>query len=132
MKIYTLMTSAALACGLGLAACEQPAPAAPVAPPPPPSPPSPELPMTAVKARQIIGDLPLTCVQLATLKMDMTTCDERQGRKPDHDALRTELRDLRWNLQALPRDQATVQCTTAVAELQAKPKPAACWDLGIG
>lgn len=131
MNIHSLMLSAALVCGLGIAACDSPEPAAPPAPPPPPSPPSPELPMTPVKARQIIGDLPLPCVQLATLKMEMTTCEERQGRTTDHDALRTELRDLRWNLQALPRDQASTQCTATVAELRKRSKPAVCWDLGV-
>ncbi len=119
---------------LGLAACEQP-PAQPAEPPPPPAPPvppSPDLPMTAAKARQIMGDLSLTCTQLATLKADMLVCDERVGRRPDHEALRTELRDLRWNLQALPAAEATGRCDALIQELRARPKPQACWDLGNG
>lgn len=116
---------------LGLAACEAPAPAEPPAPPAPPSPPSPELPMTPVKAREIVAGLPLTCTQLASLEMDMVICEERQGRVADHEALRTRLRDLRWNLQTLPAEEQTARCTAELATLRAQPKPQACWDLGI-
>jgi len=41
------------------------------------------------------------------------------------------LQDLRGNLQALPREQAGAQCSATVAELRTKPKPSACWDLGV-
>lgn len=127
-----LFPLAAAAAALMLSACEEPAPKAPPAPPAPPSPPSPDLPMTGAKARQIIGDLPLPCVELASLKADMLVCDERVGRPADHEALRTELRDLRWNLQSLPADQAAAQCTAQSGELRSRPKPQACWDLGNG
>ena len=127
----TIAFCAALAAVFALAACEAPKPAAPPAPPAPPSPPSPELPMTPAKAREIIGDLPLACSQFASLKMDMLTCEERQGHTADHAALRTELRDLRWNLQSLPAEEATKQCAAKVAELQTHAKPRACWDLGV-
>lgn len=124
-----LFPLAAAAAALTLSACEEPAPKAP---PAPPTPPSPDLPMTGAKARQIIGDLPLPCVELASLKADMLACDERVGRPADHEALRTELRDLRWNLQSLPADQAAAQCTAQSGELRSRPKPQACWDLGNG
>jgi len=130
MKLGT-SSCAALAVVFVLAACEAPKPAAPPAPPAPPSPPSPELPLTGAKARQIIGDLPLACSQLASLKMDMLTCEERQGHTADHAALRTELRDLRWNLQSLPAEEATKQCAARVAELQTHSKPRVCYDLGM-
>ncbi len=119
-----------LASALALTACEAPAPAVPPAPPAPPSPPSPELPMTPVKAREIVSGLPLTCIQLASLEMDLVVCDERQGKATDHEALRTRLRDLRWNLQTLPADQQTARCAADLATLRAQPKPQVCWDLG--
>ena len=115
-----------------LSGCEAPTPKAPPVPPAPPSPPSPELPMTGVKAREIIGDLPLPCIEMASLKMDMLTCDARVGRPADHEALRTELRDLRWTLQTLPVEEASARCSALTAELRTKPKPQACWDLGNG
>lgn len=113
-----------------LVACSPPEPPAPPAPPPQPVPPSPDLPMTGAKAREIIGDLPLTCVQLATLKADMATCDARQNKPVDQEALRTELRDLRWNLQQKTPAEATAQCQAQMAELQTRSKPQVCWDLG--
>lgn len=118
------------AAALLLAACSESAPKEPPAPPSPPVPPSPELPMTPAKAREIIGDLPLTCVQLASLKADMLICDERQKKAADHEALRTELRDLRWTLQQKPAEEATAQCQARMNELLSKPKPQVCWDLG--
>lgn len=131
MKHAILPAAAVAAFALPLTGCEQPAPRTPPAPPAPPSPPSPDLPMTGVKARQIIGDLPLPCVELASLKMDMVTCDERIGRAADHEGLRTELRDLRWTLQTLPATEAAARCTAQVNELRRRSKPQACWDLGI-
>lgn len=131
MTIHTTLTRCAvLAAVLILAACEAPAPKAPPPPAGPPVPPTPELPMTPAKAREIVGDLPLACTQLASLKADMLICEERQGRTPDHAILRTELRDLRWNLQTLPKDQATAHCTAQMTTLRSQPKPQACWDLG--
>lgn len=124
------LAAVAAVSAIALSACEDPAPKAPPAPPPPPTPPSPELPMTGAKARQIIGDLPLPCIALASLKMDMATCDARTGKTVDHEALRTELRDLRWNLQTLPVQEAAARCTALTDELRARPKPQACWDLG--
>jgi len=86
--------------------------------------------MTPVKAREIIGNLSLVCTELASLKMDMVLCEERQGKPTDHAALRTQLRDLRWNLQTLPADQAMARCTAELDTLRAQPKPQVCWDLG--
>ncbi len=123
-----LISCAALIAVLVIAGCEAPAPPAP---PAPPSPPSPDLPMTAVKAREIVAGLPLTCTELASLKMDMVLCEERQGKPADHAALRTQLRDLRWNLQTQPTDVATARCTADMDTLRAQPKPQVCWDLGI-
>lgn len=97
-----------------------------------PVPPTPDLPMTGAKAREIMGDLPLGCRSMATLKMDLLTCAERTGRPADHEAFRTELRDLRWNLQTLPPEEATARCSAMEAEMRSKPKPQACWDLGLG
>lgn len=102
------------------------------APPPPPEPPTPELPMTGAKAREIIGDLPLPCIEMATLKMDMLTCEERQGRAADHEALRTELRDLRRELQSQAPEAAAARCSDVTNELRTRPKPQVCWDLGLG
>lgn len=102
------------------------------APPPPPEPPTPELPMTGAKAREIIGDLPLPCIEMATLKMDMLTCEERQGRTADHEALRTELRDLRRELQSQAPEAAAARCSAVTNELRTRPKPQVCWDLGLG
>lgn len=120
-----------LMAALVVGACSDNPPAPPPAPPTPPSPPSPDLPMTAVKAREIIGDLPLSCIEMATLKFDMLVCEERQHKPADHEALRTELRDLRWTLQQQSRDAATAQCSAITNELRSHPKPQACWDLGI-
>jgi hypothetical protein len=128
----SLFPFVAVVAALTLSACEEPTPEAPPVPPSQPSPPSPDLPMTGAKARQIIGDLPLPCVELASLKADMLTCDERVGRPVDHEALRTELRDLRWTLQPLPAEEAAAQCSAQTDELRAMPKPQACWDLGNG
>ncbi|MCS6627577.1 hypothetical protein N0B44_32205 [Roseibacterium beibuensis] len=118
----------ALAAALGLAACgdigtgREPPP-----PPGPPVPPSPDLPMTAAKARLIMGTLSNTCMELATLKYDIHACDLKQGRASDEEALRTELRDLRWNLDKLTRDEASAQCAAQTNELRKTPKPAVCW-----
>lgn len=132
-----LMTGAVLA-GLMLAAttlgaCSEEGASAPTPPPAPtwPSPPSPDLPLTGAKARQIIGDLPLTCVELASLRVDMLICAERQRKPADHAALRTELRDLRWNLQQQPREAATAQCMALQEEARKQPKPAVCYDLAM-
>ena len=121
-----VICAGAAACGDAGTGREMPAP------PPPPEPPTPELPMTGAKAREIIGDLPLPCIEMATLKMDMLTCEERQGRSADHEALRTELRDLRRDLQSQSREAAAARCSAATTELRARPKPQACWDLGLG
>lgn len=132
MPRLTLIAQAAILAGtLALTACEAPAPVEPPAPPPPPSPPSPDLPMTPVKAREIVSGLPLTCTELASLQMDMVVCEERQGKTADHEALRTRLRDLRWNLQTLPADQQTARCAAELDTLRRQPKPQVCWDLGI-
>lgn len=117
----------------GLASCGE-AEAKKATPPPapagPPPPPSPDLPLDSRKARQIVGMLPTTCLRVASLKMDMVTCDERQNKPTDHEALRTELRDLAWNLQQLPTEQATERCAAMLTQLQAMPSPSACADLG--
>lgn len=94
--------------------------------------PNPDLPMNGAKARQIMDGLPLACVSMASLKMDQLTCAERTGQAANHDALRTELRELRQTLYALPADQATARCSAIDAEMQRQPKPQACWDLGNG
>lgn len=131
------MTGAALAALMfavsTLAGCSEQGASAPTPPPAPawPSPPSPDLPLTGAKARQIVGDLPLSCVELASLKVDMLICAERQRKPADHEALRTELRDLRWNLQQQPREAAQAQCTALQNEVRAQPKPTICYDLGI-
>ncbi|MDP1618827.1 hypothetical protein [Phenylobacterium sp.] len=127
------ITALAMAVLFGLTGCGEPAAEAPPpVPAGPPSPPSPDLPMTAVRAREIIGDLPLPCVEMASLKMDMATCGERVNRPIDHEALRTELRDLRWTLQALTPEEARTQCSALVNEMRTQPKPQVCWDLGNG
>lgn len=112
-----------------LAACDQPAEKRPAPPPGPPVPPSPDLPMTAAKAREIVAGLPLPCTSLASLKMAMLTCDERVNRPADHAALRTELRDLAWNLQKVGREEQIARCTQIEEDLRRAPKPQACWDL---
>ncbi len=126
--------AAILVCAAGLAACED-ASAKKDAPPPapagPPPPPSPELPMNGAKAREIVGTLPTTCIEMASLKMDMVICDERQNKRTDHAALRTELRDLSWTLQKLPQEEASARCSAILSEMRSKPKPAVCADLGI-
>lgn len=113
---------------LSLAACgeAQEEAKAPAGPPPPPSP---DLPLDTAKVNQIMGASPLSCMQLASMKLAMVLCAERQNQPADHEALRTQLRDLRWNTQGLPADQAAAQCQTQLDELGKTPKPAACWDL---
>lgn len=123
-----VMMGAAGLAGCGEAEAKKATP--PPAPAGPPPPPSPDLPLDSRKARQIVGMLPTTCLRMASLKMDMVTCDERQNKPVDHEALRTELRDLAWNLQQLPVEQATERCAAMLAEMQAMPSPAACADLG--
>ena len=119
---------AALVAGLGLAACDEFATGRDLPPPPgPPVPPSPDLPMTAAKARLIMGTLSNTCMELATLKYDIHACELKQGRPSDEVALRTELRDLRWNLDKLTADEASAQCAAQTNELRKTPKPRACW-----
>lgn len=127
MSIRT--TAAVVAVLFGLAACDGAGADLPPPAPTPPVPPSPELPMTAAKARQIIGGLSLSCMELASLKTAMLLCEERQGRTTDHAALRTELRDLKWNLQGLPVEEASARCSAITNELRQKPKPQVCWDL---
>ena len=128
-----VVVAALTLCSTGLTACGE-AEAKKATPPPapagPPPPPSPDLPLDGRKAREIVNMLPTTCIRVASLKMDMVTCDERQNKPTDHEALRTELRDMSWNLQKLPVDQATARCTRMLAELQARPSPAVCSDLG--
>ena len=128
--MHRTLTLIAVLTGLTLAACEEPRQPAP--PPPPPAPPNPDLPMTAQKARDILAGLPQPCIALATLKMAMFTCDERLGKAADHATLRTELRDLATTLQPLDREAQMTRCTELDAEMRAKPKPQACWDLGNG
>ena len=123
---------AAVAASLALAACDNIATGRDLPPPPgPPTPPSPDLPMTAAKARLIMGTLSNTCMELATLKYDIHACELKQDKPADEEALRTELRDLRWNLQSLPAEEATKQCAARVAELQTHSKPRVCYDLGM-
>lgn len=128
MMIRSIMGLAAA--GLLLVACSEAK--EPAAPPAPkwPTPPSPELPMTTAKAREIIGDLPLACIQMATWKVEQATCDARQNKPVDQEALRTELRDLRWTLQQKPAEEAAAACTAQLDAMSQKPKPAVCWDLG--
>ena len=119
---------AALVAGLGLAACDEFATGRDLPPPPgPPVPPSPDLPMTAAKARLIMGTLSNTCMELATLKYDIHACELKQGHPADEAALRTELRDLRWNLDKLTHDEASAQCAALTTELRKTPKPRVCW-----
>lgn len=69
---------------LGLAACDGGGTGRPLPPPPaPPVPPSPDLPLTGVKAREIINGLPLNCREMASLKTAILLCEERQGRPAD-------------------------------------------------
>lgn len=131
MSIRT--TAFALTALLGLSACDDFAGGRPLpAPEGPPVPPSPELPMTAAKALVIVDGLPLGCREMASLKTAMMMCEERQGRTPDHAVLRTELRDLKWTLQALPPEEASARCSAITNELRQLPKPQVCWDLGNG
>lgn len=122
------IAAAALVASLGLAACDQFATGRELPPPPgPPVPPSPDLPMTAAKARQIMGSLSTACFEMATLKYDIHACELKQGKPSDEEALRTELRDLRWNLDKLTPDEAKAQCLAITEELRKTPKPAVCW-----
>ncbi len=125
----TLKTIAvALAAASGLAACDDFATGRELPPPPgPPVPPSPELPMTAAKARLIMGTLSTTCLELATLSYDIHACELKQGKPASDEALRTELRDLRWNLQKLTPDEASAQCAARTEALRKTPKPRVCW-----
>ena len=119
---------AALVAGLGLASCDEFAAGRDLPPPPgPPVPPSPELPMTAAKARLIMGTLSNTCVELATLKYDIHACELKQGKPASDETLRTELRDLRWNLDKLTADEASAQCAAQTDELRKTPRPRVCW-----
>ena len=83
--------------------------------------------MTAAKARLIMGALSTTCMELATLKYDIHACELKQGRPASDETLRTELRDLRWNLQKLTADEASVQCAALTDALRKTPKPQVCW-----
>lgn len=126
MKLKTI--AVALTAVAGLAACDNFATGRELPPPPgPPVPPSPDLPMTAAKARLIMGTLSNTCLEMATLKYDIHACEQKQGRPADDEALRTELRDLRWNLQKLTADEASAQCAARTEELRKTPKPRVCW-----
>jgi hypothetical protein len=101
----------------------------PVAPPQPPAPPSPPLPLTTSRALEIMGTLSNTCREVAAMKMAQAKCEERQGRTVDHAALRTELRDLSWNMAKLSADEASKRCEAIMGELSSRPKPQVCWDL---
>ena len=83
--------------------------------------------MTAAKARLIMGPLLTACFELATLKYDIHACELKQGRPSSEEALRSELRDLRWNLDKLPADEAKAQCLALTETLRKTPKPAVCW-----
>lgn len=122
------IAAAALVASLGIAACDQIATGRELPPPPgPAAPPSPDLPMTAAKARLIMGNLSNTCRELATLKYDIHACELKQGKPASDEALRTELRDLRWNLDKLPPDGSSAQCAARTEELRKTPKPQVCW-----
>ncbi|HYC96883.1 hypothetical protein [Brevundimonas sp.] len=122
------IVAATLVASLSLAACDQIATGRDLPPPPgPPAPPSPDLPMTAAKARLIMGNLSNSCRELATLKYDMHACELKQGNPASEEALRTELRDLRWNLDKLTADEASAQCAAQTNALRETPKPRACW-----
>lgn len=126
MKLRTI--AVALTAAAGLAACDDFTTGRELPPPPgPPAPPSPDLPMTAAKARLIMGTLSNTCLELATLKYDIHACEQKQGRPASDEALRTELRDLRWNLQKLTADEASAQCAARTEDLRKTPKPRVCW-----
>jgi len=112
-----------------LSACSEAKEPAPPPAPKWPSPPSPELPMTAAKAREIIGDLPLPCVAYASRRMVKADCDARQNKAVDHEALRTEFRDMRWNLQQKTPEEATADCNAKLAEINKWAVPGVCWDL---
>jgi hypothetical protein len=118
----------ALVAALGLSACDQITAGEDFGPPPgPPAPPSPDLPMTAAKARLIMGAHSNTCRELATLKYDMHACELKQGHPASEEALRTDLRDLRWNLDKLTPDEVAARCAAVTNELRKTPKPRACW-----
>lgn len=118
----------ALAAALGLSACDQMTAGEDFGPPPgPPAPPSPDLPMTAAKARLIMGTLSTACFELATHMYERHACELKQGRPASDEALRTELRDLRSNLDKLTPDQAQAQCLATTADLRKKPWPRGCW-----
>ena len=118
----------ALVASLGLAACDEFAAGRDLPPPPgPPVPPSPDLPMTAAKARLIMGSLSTACFELATHKYERHACELKQGKPASDEALRTELRDLRWNLDKLTADEAQAQCLATTAELRKAPWPRGCW-----
>lgn len=126
MKLTTAV--AALVASLGLAACDNFATGRELPPPPgPPVPPSPDLPMTAAKARLIMGTLSGACIELASLKYAIHDCELKQGRPADDEALRTELRDLRWNLDKLTPDEALTRCAALTEDLRKTPRPAVCW-----
>ncbi|MFJ6024521.1 hypothetical protein ACIQC9_08000 [Brevundimonas sp. NPDC092305] len=114
-----------------LAACDETGESrmATVPSPEPTAPPSPPLPLTTSRALEIMGTLSNTCREVATMKMAQAKCEERQGRTVDHAALRTELRDLAWNMAKLTPDEASKQCEVIMGELSSKPKPQPCWDL---
>lgn len=126
MKLIAV--TVALVAALGLSGCDQMTAGEDFGPPPgPPVPPSPDLPMTAAKARLIMGSLSTACFELATLKYDIHACELKQGRPASDEALRTELRDLRWNLDKLTPDEATTRCAALTTELRRTPKPQVCW-----
>ncbi len=122
------VVAVALTAALGLTACDQMTAGEDFGPPPgPPVPPSPDLPLDHAKARLIMGPLSVTCIELATLKYDIHACNLKQGKESSEEALRTELRDLRWNLDKLTPDEAKAQCAAQTDELRKTPKPAICW-----
>ena len=87
----------------------------------------PQGPLTQDAAVGLFNGLPMDCRPIASLKYEMHQCDVKRGVAEDDAPLVESLRSLRSELAALSPADAQARCGVLYAELQATPKPRACW-----
>ena len=128
------MAQAAVLASLLLTSCsgQEDAQTKSAAPAPEPAPAAetpvlPEGPLTKDAAVAVFDSLPMDCKAMASLKYEMHQCDVKRGAAEDDAPLAEFLRSTHAELAALSPADAGARCSALYAELQATPKPRACW-----
>ncbi|MBO9502466.1 hypothetical protein [Brevundimonas sp. A19_0] len=127
------MAQATVLASLLLASCsgqEEASGSATPAPEPAPAVETPALhegPLTQDAAVGLFDGLPMDCKPIASLKYEMHQCDVKRGVAEGDAPLVESLRSMHAELAALSPADAQARCGVLYAELQATPKPRACW-----